>query len=583
MTEKRGERSDEGSFHELSDENTVENLEDHPKKKQRNEQEMTANSALPSTENTVDNYRIISVILRGDITERIYGIWKNRLPECFPNYHITLSTKFLPGLDYLVADSTVTKEALVSWMGSDIPSLSPTVKIVFPSYIVHLLKTGIMKQPEEEHIHHLQYCVLFPSLLHLPQAQKDQSNPTTQVSNRAKHKPPQPKKMEYKRKQQGKQLMNANKFLTDPLHELQKLYKLCNDQWREQAYRHCISVLKQMPRISDASQIESIKGIGASLRAKINELLTTGKLTKLQSLHEDPSIKPLLELTSIWGIGARKAAQLIKDGIKTIADLREKAQHTLTAQQLIGLKYHEELKQPIPRQEVETISQIVREHCDRLLAHAQCVVCGSFRREKSETGDIDILVAPSDDASGDRLPPRSLHFLVASLMVSGLITDQLAISTEEVLHTGRASFMGICMLGGENRTQRRLDLKIYSRSELAFATLYFTGSGPFNRAMRLYAKRRGFLLNDHELVYHTSTSGFGKEFPYYEGQRFSCHSEEEIFNILKIPFVPPEDREIFDAEQWGGPDDQLEIAREEMKAMPSSVLTDQTKSDTEVL
>lgn len=59
--------------------------------------------------------------------------------------------------------------------------------------------------------------------------------------------------------------------------------------------------------------------------------------------------------------------------------------------------------------------------------------------------------------------------------------------------------MGICKLD-EYPKFRRIDIKIYPSELYGFALLYFTGSGPFNRSMRLYAKKRGLMLSDIGLI-----------------------------------------------------------------------------------
>ena len=48
--------------------------------------------------------------------------------------------------------------------------------------------------------------------------------------------------------------------------------------------------------------------------------------------------------------------------------------------------------------------------------------------------------------------------------------------------------------------RRRLDIKFYSYRERVFASIYFTGNGYFNRAMRLWSQQKfGWTLNDHGL------------------------------------------------------------------------------------
>lgn len=117
---------------------------------------------------------------------------------------------------------------------------------------------------------------------------------------------------------------------------------------------------------------------------KIQEVLETGALQKLDNFQTDPKVTALLELTLIWGVGSTKAEELFKKGFRSIADLRnfhglngftsgndrDKSIENMDAtannveedasplvgilnrQQRIGLKYYEELLTRIPRTEV---------------------------------------------------------------------------------------------------------------------------------------------------------------------------------------------------------------------------------------
>jgi DNA polymerase lambda len=51
---------------------------------------------------------------------------------------------------------------------------------------------------------------------------------------------------------------------------------------------------------------------------------------------------------------------------------------------------------------------------------------------------------------------------------------------------GAQTYLGLCQLEPD-KPCRRLDIKVYPRSQFAFAILYFTGSAHFNRSMRLFA------------------------------------------------------------------------------------------------
>jgi DNA polymerase lambda len=146
----------------------------------------------------------------------------------------------------------------------------------------------------------------------------------------------------------------------------------------------------------------------------------------------------------------------------------------------------------------------------RLFSAFECQVCGSYRRGKPQSGDIDVLITPSPTDGGDEsFRADSIVKLIYSLTEVGLLTDHLTLPEQfltSILHKEltklqqntessslvepldgsrkiacRASYMGVCKLAQENAVHRRIDIKIYPRSMYAFAILYFTGSDHFNR------------------------------------------------------------------------------------------------------
>ena len=50
--------------------------------------------------------------------------------------------------------------------------------------------------------------------------------------------------------------------------------------------------------------------------------MSTGSLLKLEHFQQDPKVAAVTELTQVWGIGTKKAEELIKMGYMSIADLR---------------------------------------------------------------------------------------------------------------------------------------------------------------------------------------------------------------------------------------------------------------------
>ena len=79
----------------------------------------------------------------------------------------------------------------------------------------------------------------------------------------------------------------------------------------------------------------------------------------------------------------------------------------------------------------------------------------------------------------------------------------------------------------------------------AFAQLYFTGSGFFNRSMRVWARQyKNMTLNDHGLF-----RPLDKAIKKTENDRLpiECSSEKEVFETLGLIYKEPYERMFFDA------------------------------------
>ena len=115
--------------------------------------------------------------------------------------------------------------------------------------------------------------------------------------------------------------------------------------------------------------------------------------------------------------------------------------------------------------------------------------------------------------------------LVAELTKKKFITHTLA--------EGDTKFLGVCKAAGGS-WHRRLDLRLLQLDHCWCGILYYTGSEVFNRRMRRHAKRRGFLLNEYDLRVVSKEGQLSSPLP--------ITSEEDIFDYIGFPYVPPEDR-----------------------------------------
>eukprot|EP00004_Rigifila_ramosa_P010463 TRINITY_DN2232_c0_g1_i10.p2 TRINITY_DN2232_c0_g1~~TRINITY_DN2232_c0_g1_i10.p2 ORF type:complete len:202 (-),score=48.63 TRINITY_DN2232_c0_g1_i10:463-1068(-) len=150
--------------------------------------------------------------------------------------------------------------------------------------------------------------------------------------------------------------------------------------WRIMTIRKAIALVSRMPeRITSIRQLENIKGIGDKTLAKIQEILDTGQLQRVEILKRSERNQTLNLFCGIWGVGLKTATKFFSLGMRTLTDL-ERRPDLLNRNQRVGLAYYHEFKQRIPRSEVDVVVEKVREVAASLLPHVEIVCAGSYRR-----------------------------------------------------------------------------------------------------------------------------------------------------------------------------------------------------------
>jgi DNA polymerase lambda len=331
---------------------------------------------------------------------------------------------------------------------------------------------------------------------------------------------------------------NLNSHIIDHLEKIMDFYTSNNDEFQALIYRRAIAQLKYCKEtITSISDIEHFPYIGKSIKEKIKEILHSGKCTKSEFLSNDPKTKSLKELSKVYGVGINLANKFYNMGITNIEQLR-KNKHLLKGNQLIGLKYCEDLSQRIPRAEVSEIADVVKKELYKILPEnlLKVELCGSYRRGKETVSDVDILITRTDEGAVTGI----LDSLVKNLKKTGCILEILSLSHSA--SGGRSQFMGICKLQtNSNSLHRRIDIRVYHKKHYPFALLYFTGSANFNRTMRLYANKLGYNLSDLSLEFLGS---YKTRIHQLSGKNVICEYEEDIFRKLGLDYVYPKKREI---------------------------------------
>ncbi|XP_067010757.2 DNA polymerase beta isoform X1 [Anabrus simplex] len=328
---------------------------------------------------------------------------------------------------------------------------------------------------------------------------------------------------------------NPNHDICEFLSELANYEKnVSRNIYKYNAYRKAATTLAALShRVTSGEEARKLDGIGEKISQKIDEFLKTGKLQKLEKIQHDDTSTAINLLTRVSGIGPAKAKKLVDEGITSIEELR-KHKDKLTHHQLIGLKYFEDFEKRIPREEIQEIEKIIRETVSELDNQYLVTICGSYRRGKPDSGDIDVLLTHPSFTSKHKPKEKGklLKDVVSALEAKDLIIDTISL--------GDVKFMGVCRLSkakGNNNPApaRRLDIRLTPHDQYFCSVLYFTGSDMFNKHMRAHALEHGFTLNEYSLRPMGSTGVPGEPVP--------VTSEEDIFDYIDYPYKKPEERD----------------------------------------
>lgn len=276
-------------------------------------------------------------------------------------------------------------------------------------------------------------------------------------------------------------------------------YDLMGDPYRAKAYKNAIRAVSFLPEITAETAREA--GVGDHISAKIHTLISTGEPpADLIELRNE--MKKRENLVNILGVGPITAGKWIKLGITSLDSLRKSA-ISLTSMQKYGLKYYDDLRTRIPRDEVAQIGVCLR---DILACSGHFDIAGSYRRGSQDSGDIDILISV----------PLQEFAKIPKMMHDRAII--LSAGDEKIMMLTR----------GPSGIMRQIDIMNTTPATYAAALLYFTGSWPHNEMMRGRAKAMGLKLNQRGL--------------YKDGVMIPAQTEQDIYRELGLPYVEPKDR-----------------------------------------
>ena len=341
---------------------------------------------------------------------------------------------------------------------------------------------------------------------------------------------------------------------------------------RYRSYEKAADLIEGLPQpveqlVETPEKLLELPGIGKGLVEHLKEIVKTGDYSLRQKLLKKypPTI---LEVLSLQSLGPKKAALLWKQfKAGSVADieklakggkLRELAGFGEKSEQNI-LRAVEAFKKLTGRfliSTAEAAAQGIAAHIAKKGGLVQSVTpAGSLRRGKETVGDLDLLVTMADGHKQVDIDALAEHILKYPP-----ISQVLAHGVNKVSFTL------------ENGLQ--VDVRMLEKASYGAALLYFTGSKEHNVRLRGRANDMGWTLNEYEMAElqedggETKNAGMkasatsksksrleagatrnGKDDdsepvkPGKGGKRVAGRTEEEIYEKLKLDFVPPELRE----------------------------------------
>ncbi|HYZ29587.1 MAG TPA: DNA polymerase/3'-5' exonuclease PolX [Thermoleophilaceae bacterium] len=305
--------------------------------------------------------------------------------------------------------------------------------------------------------------------------------------------------------------------------ELGDLYELDGAVvYRVVAYRNAAKAIREAPvsveELARQGRATTLAGVGRTIAEKIDALLETGQIPSAAKLKA--KYPPgLVEITRIPGLGPKKARKLFDTlGVDSLDALRAAVeQEKVRDVPGFGRKTEETIALAIDTGDTAPSARILHSQAARIAdslvpvlrdhpACEQVEVAGSLRRWTDTCKDIDI-VATATDA-------RALVDAFAQLPLLGEVHTAGEAGARGVTHNGIA-----------------VDFRIVAPENWGNLLQHLTGSGKHNEAMRTEAVKRGFHVSEYGVIDDST------------GTTHACATEEEVYALLGMQYIPPELRE----------------------------------------
>ncbi|KAF9529665.1 DNA polymerase mu [Crepidotus variabilis] len=362
------------------------------------------------------------------------------------------------------------------------------------------------------------------------------------------------------------------------------------------SYERTAGIIKSYPhpitKTNFRKDVQNLPGLGQKTLAKVEEWIENGYIQESTEITSSERFQSLSLFSSIYGIGPVNARKLYDLGLRSIEDLeryydvsadtsastveeleeemviytpngkrvptalaesprkstKDKARAGVLGNTYklpdmsikVALMLRGELDQPIPRDEVEEMHRVVMKELQEIQKGCISTIVGGYRRGKSGSNDVDIVITHPDLKSGADMVKGLCKRFTQKLHSKGLVTHVMHLSSfhaHNALRTSnwdsleKALTVFLLPVDPKNpkrkRTHRRLDLIFAAPEAYWTAVVGWSGSKLFERDLRSWAKDRGLKFD---------SSGLTRR---HDSKLFLPRSEQEVFDILGLDWIDP--------------------------------------------
>jgi DNA polymerase (family X) len=315
--------------------------------------------------------------------------------------------------------------------------------------------------------------------------------------------------------------MPSNAEAAGLLREIADLLDLNGERFKPEAYRRAArsieTLSEELAAVAGRGGLREVPGVGEAIEEKLREYLATGRIDYLERLRREVPVG-LLELMRLPGVGPKTTRRFWTelgvtgrselggavdagrlDGLKgfgprKIQQIRAALEATATGPGALR----------VPIETVYSLALSIRETLRTRAPTERVEIAGSFRRCRESVGDLDVLVT-SDG-------PEKVFDVFSALPEVAEVRMRGGTKETVVLRSGL-----------------QVDLRVVEPGAFGAALQYFTGSKDHNVRLRSLARDRGLKINEYGVFR-------GEE-------RIGGRTEEEVYDRLGLPWIPPELRE----------------------------------------